>query len=72
MLWCARTRHASGWCEPGQRIAISTVRPRPTRSGIMLHNTTFGWPLVLAGSLKVVYDLTLLRMFQHVKPPEER
>ncbi len=28
-------------------------------------------PLMLCGSLKIVYDLLLLRQFRHVKPPEE-
>ena len=41
-------------------------------SGYLFNLSTFGWPLVIAGSLKVVYDLTLLKMFQHVKPPEEQ
>jgi len=26
---------------------------------------------VLAGGLKIVYDLLLLAMFRHVRPPEE-
>jgi hypothetical protein len=29
-------------------------------------------PLVACGVLKIVYDLALLAMFRHVKPPEER
>jgi hypothetical protein len=37
----------------------------------MLHATTFGWPLIAAGLLKIVYDLLLLWQFQHVRPPEE-
>jgi hypothetical protein len=28
-------------------------------------------PFFLAGGLKIVYDLLLLRSFRHVKPPEE-
>lgn len=32
--------------------------------------TTFGWPLVIGGMLKITYDLLLLAMFRHRKPPE--
>ncbi len=31
-----------------------------------------GLPFVVAGSLKIGYDLLLLRNFRHVRPPEER
>jgi hypothetical protein len=30
------------------------------------------WPLVICGTLKIVYDLLLLMQFRHVKPPEEQ
>ena len=30
------------------------------------------WPLVICGTLKIAYDLLLLRQFRHVKPPEEQ
>ena len=29
------------------------------------------WPLVICGLLKILYDLALLWMFRHVRPPEE-
>jgi hypothetical protein len=32
----------------------------------------FGWPLIIAGALKIVCDLLLLAMFRKVRPPEER
>jgi hypothetical protein len=32
----------------------------------------FSWPLLLRGLLKSGYDLALLAMFSHVRPPEER
>jgi hypothetical protein len=38
----------------------------------MLASASFGWPLLLAGSLKITYDLALLAQFRHVRPPEER
>jgi hypothetical protein len=31
-----------------------------------------GVPLVLAGTLKIAYDIGLWREFRRVKPPEER
>jgi MFS family permease len=77
----ARTSYVMAVVTPAERPAAASVTnvPRslasaigPTISGVLLTNTTFGWPLLIGGSLKVVYDLTLLRMFQHVKPPEER
>lgn len=35
----------------------------PTFAGAMLSRSTFGWPLVVAGTLKIAYDLTLWRQF---------
>jgi len=51
------------------RSLASALSPAP--AGYMLTISSFGWPLVVCGVLKIVYDLTLLRMFQSVKPPEE-
>ncbi len=63
---------------PAERPAAANV-PRslasaigPTFSGMLLNMSSFDWPLVIAGSPKVVYDLTLLKMFRDVKPPEEQ
>ena len=53
-----------------QRSLASALSP--ALAGYMLRVSSFGWPLVVCGLLKIVYDLTLLRMFQSVKkPPEE-
>jgi hypothetical protein len=30
-----------------------------------------GWPLVVCGALKIVYDVALLLSFRHIRPPEE-
>ncbi len=77
----ARTSYVMAVVTPAERPAAASVTnvPRslasalgPTFSGYLLSMSTFGWPLVIAGTLKVVYDLTLLKMFQNVKPPEER
>jgi hypothetical protein len=40
-------------------------------AGYLLGLTSFGWPLVVAGSLKGVYDVLLLMLFSHRRPPEE-
>ena len=42
-----------------------------TLAGRLLGMTTFGWPLVIGGSLMIVDDLTLLLLFRHRTPPEE-
>jgi hypothetical protein len=43
----------------------------PMFSGWLRALSTFGWPLVICGVLKIVYDLKLLALFRHVRPPEE-
>jgi MFS family permease len=43
----------------------------PTIAGYLLSLSSFGWPLLIGGVLKIAYDLTLLVMFRHVRPPEE-
>ena len=40
-------------------------------SGYLMTLSTFGWPLVIAGIVKGIYDLLLLARFQKVRPPEE-
>jgi len=44
----------------------------PSLAGWMLASAGFGWPLLLAGVLKIAYDLTLLAQFRHVRAPEEQ
>ena len=43
----------------------------PFLSGYLLALSSFGWPLVAGGALKIVYDLLLLAMFRRVRAPEE-
>lgn len=43
----------------------------PVIAGYMIALTSFGWPILIGGTLKAVYDLTLLAMFSRVRPPEE-
>jgi len=56
---------------PAERAAAASVTnvPRslaaalpPIAAGWMLDRSTFGWPLIIAGSLKIIYDVLLLRM----------
>jgi predicted MFS family arabinose efflux permease len=44
----------------------------PLGAGWLLEHSSFGWPLVVGGSLKIAYDLLLLAMFRNVRPPEEQ
>jgi hypothetical protein len=38
----------------------------------MMANPFSGLPLVICGCLKILYDLSLLYSFRHIKPPEEQ
>jgi MFS family permease len=40
-------------------------------SGYLLTLSTFGWPLLIGGTIKACYDILLLIKFQKVRPPEE-
>ena len=40
-------------------------------SGYLLTLSTFGWPLLIGGVIKGVYDILLLIKFRKVRPPEE-
>ena len=40
-------------------------------SGYLLTFSSFGWPLLIGGIIKGVYDILLLVKFQKVRPPEE-
>lgn len=76
-----RSSYVMAVVTPAERPAAAGVTnvPRslaaavgPLLSGWMLGLSAFGWPLVIAGSLKALYDLLLLRQFRSVRPPEER
>jgi MFS family permease len=65
---------------PEERAAAATVTnvPRslaaglaPLIAGALLEKTTFGWPLVIGGTLKAIYDLALLVQFRAVATREE-
>src|SRR5690606_537815 len=76
----ARNSYVMAVVTPTERPAAASVTsvPRslasagsPFLAGYLLSLSTFGWPLLIAGVLKGVYDLLLLAMFSRVKPPEE-
>jgi MFS family permease len=75
-----RTSYVMAVVTPGERAAAASVTtvPRslamaisPLMAGALLSASVFGWPLVVAGGLKIVYDLVFLAMFRRVRPPEE-
>ncbi|MEK0084204.1 MFS transporter [Benzoatithermus flavus] len=77
----ARTSYVMAVVTPPERPAAASLTnvPRslaaalsPTLAGWLLGLSGFGWPLLLAGLLKITYDLALLARFRHVRPPEER
>ena len=76
----ARTSYVMAVVTPNERAAAASTTnvPRslaaalpPMAAGWMLGRSAFGWPLLIAGACKVAYDLLLLSMFRHVRPPEE-
>ncbi len=75
-----RSSYVMAIVTPAERAAAASVTavPRslasaasPIIAGYLLTMSAFGWPLVAAGCVKIVYDLLLLAMFQKVRPPEE-
>jgi MFS family permease len=77
----ARSSYVMAVVSPAERPAAASLAavPRslasavsPAFAGYLLTLTSFGWPLIICGALKIVYDLALLGMFSKVKPPEER
>jgi predicted MFS family arabinose efflux permease len=44
----------------------------PMLAGYLLARSTFGWPLLIGGLLKALYDVLLLLNFRSLRPPEER
>jgi MFS family permease len=76
----ARQSYVMAIVPPEERAAAASVTnvPRslatalaPGPSGALLALSSFGWPLVLGGALKIVYDLLLLAQFRNAPPPEE-
>ena len=75
-----RSSYVMAIVPPAERPAAASVTsvPRslasaasPVLAGYLLAASPFGWPFVIAGGLKIAYDLLLLGMFGKVRPPEE-
>jgi MFS family permease len=68
-------RHPRGAPGRGERHLGAAQPGRPAASpaiaGWLLGLSSFGWPLIVGGALKIGYDLLLLAMFARVRPPEE-
>lgn len=76
----ARSAYVMAVVTPPERPAAASVTavPRslasavsPLLAGWLLAVTPFGWPLVIAGTLKAAYDLILLRQFAKVRPGDD-
>jgi MFS family permease len=76
-----RTSYVMAVVTPEERTAAASVTavPRslaaslsPALTGVLLATSFSGLPLVICGSLKIIYDLALLVSFRHIKPPEEQ
>ncbi|MBB4231715.1 MFS family permease [Rhizobium mongolense] len=76
-----RTSYVMAIVTPGERAAAASVTsvPRslaaassPLLAGWLMSVSSFGWPLVAAAALKILYDILLLFMFRKHRPPEER
>ena len=75
-----RSSYVMAVVRPEERPAAASITAVPKTfawaagsmiSGYLLTLSAFGWPLLIGGAVKAVYDLTLLLKFQKVKPPEE-
>lgn len=75
-----RTSYVMSVVTPEERpmAASVTAVPRslasslsPALAGFLLTMPFSALPLVLCGALKIIYDLSLLFSFRHIKPPEE-
>jgi predicted MFS family arabinose efflux permease len=75
-----RTSYVMAVVSPAERPAAASVTSVPKTfawaagsmiSGYLMTLSTFGWPLLIGGTVKAVYDILLLIRFQKVRPPEE-
>jgi MFS family permease len=76
----ARQAYVMAMVPREERAAASSVTnvPRslasalaPLLAGALLQRSTFGWPLIAAGSSKLIYDVLLLVLFRRVRPPND-
>ena len=75
-----RSSYVMAIVTPAERPAAAslTAVPRslaaavsPLLAGWLLGMSPFGWPLLIAGVVKIAYDAMLFAMFRKVRPPEE-
>jgi MFS family permease len=76
-----RSSYVMAVVTPSERPAAASLTsvPRslaaaasPALTGALLAAGLEAWPFLICGLLKILYDVALLWMFRHVKPPEER
>jgi MFS family permease len=76
----ARQSYVMSVVPPAERAAAASVTnvPRslatalaPLLAGALLQRSTFGWPLIAGGVLKLAYDVLLLVLFRRVRPLDE-
>jgi MFS family permease len=76
----ARQSYVMAVVPPEERAAAASMTnvPRslatalaPLIAGALLEHSTFGWPLIAGGLLKLAYDLLLLVLFRRVRPAHE-
>jgi MFS family permease len=75
-----RSSYVMAIVAPEERPAAASITsvPRslasaasPFLAGYLLGISPFGWSLLIAGTLKIAYDLLLLTHFRTIRPPEE-
>ena len=75
-----RSSYVMAIVTPAERPAAASITsvPRslasavsPVLAGYLLGVSSFGWPLLIGGAVKIVYDVLLLVMFRKIRPPEE-
>ena len=75
-----RTSYVMAIVTPEERPAAASLTSVPKTfawaagsivSGYLLTVSSFGWPLLIGGVIKGVYDILLLIKFRSVRPPEE-
>jgi MFS family permease len=76
-----RQSYLAAMVQPHERVYASGITSLTRTSawaatssaaGVLMQYVAFSAPLVLGGSMKVIYDALLYRNFRHLKPPEER
>jgi predicted MFS family arabinose efflux permease len=76
-----RSSYVMAVVTPAERSAAASITsvPRslaaaasPAIAGALFAAGLQAWPLIICGMLKIAYDLALLWMFSHIRPPEEQ